>query len=109
MIYVWAGIAVVVLFLIWQIIRWWNLPATIEARQKAAEARAKRWADWRANRPRIIPRRNPSVSTPPQEKPSTPDTAEAIKRIQEESEAKRRGLRERIKQRRAKRREQDGN
>lgn len=52
MIYVWAAIAVVVLFLVWQIIRWWNLPATIKEREKAAAARSERWR----TRPRLFGR-----------------------------------------------------
>lgn len=77
MIYVWAAIAIAILFLIWQIIRWWNLPATIEARNKAAAARAERWA----NRPRLFPKR--STPNPQPELPPTADTAEAIKRATE--------------------------
>jgi hypothetical protein len=39
MIYVWAGIVILVLFFIWQIIRWWNLPEVVEARAKRVKAR----------------------------------------------------------------------
>lgn len=93
MIYVWAAIAIAILFLVWQIIRWWNLPATIEARQKAAAARAERWA----NRPRLINRKPTGNSQPPTVPPPTADTAEAIKRATETKPRK--GLRERIKER----------
>jgi len=105
MIYVWAAIAIAVLFLVWQIIRWINLPKTIEERRKAQEARSKAWADWRANRPRLFGRRNVAPpETPAQEKPvlpPTPDTAEAIKRIQEQTpkDYQRKGLRARIRAR----------
>ncbi len=41
MMYVWIAVAVVVLFLIGRIIRWWNLPKVVEARAQKAEARAR--------------------------------------------------------------------
>lgn len=65
MIYVWAGIALVGLFFVWQIIRWYNLPATIEAREKAKAARAQRWA----NRPRLFGRRRAEMPVDPLPKP----------------------------------------
>ena len=118
MLYVWAAIAIAILFLVWQIIRWWNLPKTIEARRKAQESRSKAWADWRANRPRLFGRWRqgekateekpvlPPKGTPPNSTevvplPPAQDTAEALRRI----EKPRRGLgdgplRRRIRERR---------
>lgn len=46
---IYAGIAIVILFLIWMIIRWWNLPAVAEARAKRTKARQ----DARTERLRI--------------------------------------------------------
>ena len=68
MIYVWAAVAIAALFLVWQIVRWINLPATIEERRKAQESRSKAWADWRATRPRIFP-----IAGPKTEQPVKPD------------------------------------
>jgi flagellar biosynthesis/type III secretory pathway M-ring protein FliF/YscJ len=59
MVYVWAVILIVVLFLVWQIARWVNLPQTIEERRKAQESRSKAWSDWRAQRPRLFKRLSP--------------------------------------------------
>jgi hypothetical protein len=39
--YVYAGIAIVILGLIASIVRWWNLPAVVEQRRLATEARLK--------------------------------------------------------------------
>lgn len=39
MLYVWIAIAIVVLFLIGRIIRWWNLPKVAEARTKRIKTR----------------------------------------------------------------------
>ena len=92
--YIWAGIAILILFLVWQIVRWWNLPATIEAREKAQAARAER----RANRPRLFGNRRiseekkPEISETPKGelKPETPaatkpplDTGAALEAISE--------------------------
>jgi hypothetical protein len=41
MIYVWAGIVIVVLFLVGRIIRWWNLPEVAAARTKRVEERQR--------------------------------------------------------------------
>lgn len=49
MIYLWLGIAIVILFLVGRIIRWWNLPAVTEARAKKVKARQ----DARTERLRI--------------------------------------------------------
>ena len=107
MMYVWAAIAIAVLFLVWQIIRWWNLPATIEARAKAAAARSERWN----NRPGLFGRRQPRGVVPPvvappppkEELKPTPDTAEAIRRINElPGTLPRSGLRGRVRARRNK-------
>jgi hypothetical protein len=39
MIYVWVGIAILILFLVWQCIRWWNLPKVEAERAKKVVAR----------------------------------------------------------------------
>ena len=39
MIYVWIGIAIVILFLIGRIIRWWNLPEVAKARAAKVKSR----------------------------------------------------------------------
>lgn len=39
MIYVWIAIAIVVLFLIGRIIRWWNLPEVAKARADKVKSR----------------------------------------------------------------------
>lgn len=49
MIYLYLGIAIVILFLIGRIIRWWNLPKVAEARAKKVKARQ----DARTERLRI--------------------------------------------------------
>ena len=49
MIYVYLAIAIVILFLVGRIIRWWNLPAVAEARAKRTKARQ----DARTERLRI--------------------------------------------------------
>lgn len=38
-VYIIAGIAILVLFLISRIIRWWNLPKVVEERRKRVESR----------------------------------------------------------------------
>jgi hypothetical protein len=78
MLYVWAGILIVVLFLVWQIVRWINLPETIEERRKAQEARSKAWAEWRAQRPRIFKRIQAPAPVSP-EAPATPKEHDTIK------------------------------
>jgi hypothetical protein len=73
--YIWAGIAIAILFCIWQIIRWWNLPKTIEERRKAQEARSKAWSDWRANRIGAFRRiKDVPLTTPLTPKPLPPET-----------------------------------
>jgi len=44
MMYFWAIVAVAIIWGIRGIVRWWNLPAVVEARAKRVEARRK----WRA-------------------------------------------------------------
>lgn len=39
--YIYAGIAIVILFLVGSIIKWWNLPSVIAKRNETIEARAK--------------------------------------------------------------------
>ncbi len=59
MIYVWAGIVILALFLIGRIIRWWNLPAVAAARTKRVEERQKQRTERvrirrdRRNRPKL--------------------------------------------------------
>lgn len=62
MLYVWIGVAIVILFLIGRIIRWYNLPKVAEARARRVEVRQKE----RTERIRI--RRNRDHTAPEQEK-----------------------------------------
>lgn len=48
--YIYAGIAIVILFLVSSIVRWWNLPKTIEERRLAQESRAKAQDERREDR-----------------------------------------------------------
>lgn len=64
MIYVWIGIILTALFLIGRIIRWWNLPAVVEARRKRTDARQKARTDRL-----LIRRRGRKVDKPVENKP----------------------------------------
>lgn len=72
MIYVWAAILIVVLLLVYLIVRWWNLPAVVEARAKRVEARQKN----RTERLRI--RRGREVVDPVD--PRSPDVVKPARR-----------------------------
>jgi hypothetical protein len=48
--YIYAGIAIAILFLVGSIIKWWNLPKTIEERRLAQESRAKAQDERREDR-----------------------------------------------------------
>lgn len=45
MLFVYGGLALAILIAIGSIIKWWNLPKTIEERRLAAEAKAKAQAE----------------------------------------------------------------
>lgn len=48
--YIYAGIAIVILFLVGSIIKWWNLPSVIAKRNETIEARAKAQDERREDR-----------------------------------------------------------
>ncbi len=56
--YIYAGIAIVILFLISSIVRWWNLPSVIAKRNESIEARSKAQNDRREDRLKLIETRN---------------------------------------------------
>jgi outer membrane biosynthesis protein TonB len=88
MIYVYAGILIVILVLVFLIVRWWNLPKVIEERREAADAAQKRrferrdrflerWG-WRRRKPvdptdSKKPEPKPEVQPEPKEEPATPE------------------------------------
>ena len=75
MMFVYAAILIAVLVLVFLIVRWWNLPATIEQRRLAAEEAAKRQAERRErwdNRDTIFHRRPKPVTPPAPVEPVNP-------------------------------------
>lgn len=70
-----VAVFIVILFLIWQIIRWWNLPEVTKARAERAETwqknrterlriRRESWGRWRKKSP---PPKDPKDPTKPVE------------------------------------------
>lgn len=59
-----AVIAVVILALVGYIIRWWNLPKTIEARRLAQESRARATDERREDRIKKLEARRASRKKP---------------------------------------------
>lgn len=102
MIYVWAAVALCALFFVWQIVRWWNLPATIEARNKAAAERAARREAFRNSRPRLFGRNSPEKKVPPAEEVPSQTLPKPIEIEPSPSPVPREGLRGRIRARRGK-------